>query len=352
AALNLLGAALASAGDFAGARAAYEKAIAIDKSFETPQLNLAKLDAAERKLDQARQRLSALLASRASGSAARYELAMLDQRQQRTDDARRRLEELHEKDRSHLAGHLALIDLYLDAGALDKALALANESSPNRPGYLALQAALVRVQLARGDDSAARSTLASMTRLADFNSLAQYKISRLQVMAGNVAGARYSLEKALQGDSDFKPAKVALADLDLAEGAIGKVESRLAELLKSSPVPAEAYRLAGDLAATKAQWQPAIGYYRSALANGMGADVASRLYRAYTAAGQRKQGLAAVEALVKERQDDRALRLLLSDAQAAEGQLREAKATLEFLLKSGDTAFLLNNLLFAGRRSR
>ncbi|MBL8468875.1 XrtA/PEP-CTERM system TPR-repeat protein PrsT [Methyloversatilis discipulorum] len=345
AALNLLGVSRAAAGDFAGARKAYDKALAADRNFDSVKLNLAKLEIAEGKPDQARARLDALIKERPNSASALYEKAMLDAATGRTADALRGLETLHDKHRNHVEGHVALIELYLQTGASDKALEAAKGVSQGQPGYLAIQAALARVQLARGDAAGARATLTSMTRVADFDPSAQYRIAQLQRMAGNPAGATYSLEKALQGDPTYLPARIMQGEQMLAEGQLEKAEVRAQELLKSPAPPPEVFRLAGDVAMARSQWQNAITHYRNGLAKGGGVELAGGLYEAHRRAGTMAQGRGAVETLVKERPRDLAFKLLLSQAQTDAGLLREAKATLETVLKiSGESAPVLNNL--------
>ncbi|MDP2869311.1 XrtA/PEP-CTERM system TPR-repeat protein PrsT [Methyloversatilis sp.] len=343
-ALNVLGVARAAAGDFAGARKAYDKALSKDKNFDSVKLNLVKLELAEGKPAEARTRLLALLKEKPDHPSALFELAQLDVREKRTAEALRGLEILRDKHRRHVDGQIALIELYLQTGALDKALEVAKDSSPSQPGYLAVQAALVRVQLARSDAAGARATLTSMTRAADFDAVAQYRIARLQMQAGNPSGAAYSLEKALQGAPDFVPAKVMQGELLLGEGALDKADARAQQLLRAAKPPPEAFKLAGDVAFARSRWAEAIDHYGVALSKGAGVDVAGRLYETHRRAGNASQARASVEALVKSRPRDMAMKLLLSQAQTDAGHLREAKATLETVLKAGESAPVLNNL--------
>lgn len=343
-ALNVLGVARAAAGDFAGARKAYEMALAGDKTFDSVKLNLARLDVAEGKPDQARARLDALLKENPDHSSALYERAMLDTKQGRLEQAQRGFETLREKNKKHVGGHVALIDLYVQMGALDKALELAKDSTSSQPGYLAVQAALARVQLAKGDQSGARSTLNSMTRVADFDPVAQYKIARMQLQAGNPSGAAYSVEKALQGDPGFMPAKIMQAELLLAEGAIDRADGLAQALLKGQAATPDAFKLAGDIAFLRGQWPAAISHYRNALSRGADAELAGRLYQAHVRSGNKTQARASIEELVRKHPHDNAMKLLLSQVQIEAGQLREARATLETVLKAGESAPVLNNL--------
>ncbi|AOF83513.1 putative PEP-CTERM system TPR-repeat lipoprotein [Methyloversatilis sp. RAC08] len=344
AALNVLGVARAAAGDFAAARKAYEMALSKDKNFDSVKLNLVKLDLAESKPADARRRLDALLKEKPDHAAALFERARLDAREKRFAESIRGLETLRDKHRKHVDGQVALIEMYVQTGALDKALEVAKDSTPSQPGYLAVQAALARVQLARGDGAGARATLTSMTRVADFDALAQYRIARLQLLAGNPSGAAYSIEKALQGDPDFAPAKIMQAELLLGEGALDKADALAQTLIRGANAPPDAYKLAGDVAFARRQWPEAIGHYGTALARGAGVAVAGRLYETHRRAGNAAQAKASVESLVRARPRDLEMKLLLSQAQTDAGQLREAKLTLETVLKAGESAPVLNNL--------
>ena len=343
-AINLLGVARAASGDLAGARKAYEQALAGDRNLDSAKLNLVRLDIAQGKPDQARARLDELIKSKPNLSAALYERARLDMSQKRFPEAMATLEVLRDKDRRHVDGQLALIDLYIQTGALDKALSLAKESRSGEPGYMPLQAALVRVQLLQNDVPAARATLTAMTRAADFDAGAQYRIALLQREAGNAGGAAYNIEKALQGDPDYLPAKVMQGDLLLAEGAIDRAESIASSLLKLPEPSADVFRLSGDVAFARGIWTSAAGHYRNAISRGAGIDAASRLYQTHLRSGTPLQARAAVESLVRERPGDIALKLLLSQVQTETGQLREARATLEGVLKVAESAPVLNNL--------
>ncbi|MFH1812913.1 MAG: XrtA/PEP-CTERM system TPR-repeat protein PrsT [Pseudomonadota bacterium] len=344
AALNLSGVAKAAAGDLVDARAAYEKVLAVDRNFDGALLNLVKLDLAERKNDQARRRLDELLKRKPDHPAALYERAMIDVGERRTADAIRRLENLLDKQRDHVDGRIALINIYLDSGDLENAFKQAQGSSPSRPGYIPLQAALARVQLARNDLAGARSTLTALTRTADFEPALQYKIALLQRLAGNPAGAAYSLEKALQGDGNFLPAKVMLGELELAEGKIDAADGRVRELLKSPSATSAVFQLAGDIEVARGRYSEAVTRYVAALTRGAGADAAARLYGAHVRAGSKAQGLVALEKLARERKGDRQVRMVLSSALTEAGRLKEAKAILEDLLKAGDDPVLLNNV--------
>ncbi len=344
AALNVLGVARAAAGDFAAARKVYDQALSKDKNFDSVKLNLVKLDLAEGKPADARRRLDALLKEKPDHAAALFERAQLDAREKRFAEPIRGLETLRDKHRRHIDGQVALIEMYVQTGALDKALEVAKDSSPSQPGYLAVQSALARVQLARGDGAGARATLTAMTRVADFDAVAQYRIARLQLLAGNPSGAAYSIEKALQGDPDFAPAKIMQAELLLGEGALDKADALAQALIRGANAPSDAFKLAGDVAFARRQWPEAIGHYGTALARGAGVAVAGRLYETHRRAGNAAQAKASVESLVRARPRDLEMKLLLSQAQTDAGQLREAKLTLETVLKSGESAPVLNNL--------
>lgn len=95
----------------------------------------------------------------------------------------------------------------------------------------------------------------------------------------------------------------------------------------------------------RGQWQNAITHYRNGLGKGGSVELAGGLYEAHRRAGNAAQGRAAVEALARERPRDLAFKLLLSQTQTDAGLLKDAKTTLETVLKmGGGSAPVLNNL--------
>lgn len=341
--LNLLGVARAAAGDNAGARAAYEKVLAASPGFRAALLNLARLDAADSRLDAAQGRLAGVLKNTPDDVQALYELAMVQRRKGQGAEALKSLERAHSLDGKNVPVVTAQFDVLVESGARDKALALAREAASSNPD-LAVQAMLARAQLMQSDIVGARTTLQNMTRAAEYNPVAQYKIARLQMMAGNRSGAAYSVDKALQGDPAFLPAKLLQVEIDLADGEEAKADARIKALQAERPGMSELARLQGDLAMLQKKPAIAAGFYRTALERQPATDAAIRLYQAQRAANQPEQALATLEGFARSRANDRTAQLALAEAYVGLGRFQAAEPLLLAALKHGEQAVLLNNL--------
>ena len=88
-----------------------------------------------------------------------------------------------------------------------------------------------RAQLAIGDTVGAKSTLTSATRFAEYNAPLQVQIATLQLSANNLAGAAYSLDKALSSRPDFLPAQALMTEVELRQGERAKAEKRARDIL-------------------------------------------------------------------------------------------------------------------------
>jgi cellulose synthase operon protein C len=273
-----------------------------------------------------------------------YETSRVQLAQGRSADAISTLERLLAKDRTNEQANVALIDLLLASGQTDRALERARDAAALMREALTIQTTLARVQIAKGDMGAARSTLNSLTRVAAFNPSAQVTIGYLQLAAGNPQGAAYSADKALQGDARFVPALLLLAELDVAAGAVDKAEARLRELVRQDARLAPAHRLLGDVAIARKSPAAAVAHYRTALDRSPDFETLRRLYVAHVQAGDAGKGLALLQGWVKKRPDDVPAMALLAEAQTQAGQKKTARATLQAAAARGPNPVILNNL--------
>jgi putative PEP-CTERM system TPR-repeat lipoprotein len=342
---NLLGVALTAAGDRQGGRAAYEKALALDKDLVAARLNLARLELAEGKTDAARARLERIVKERPKDTAAMLELAAIAEHAGHADDAIRWLEKVHALDRRNAAAAAQLVDLHLARQELDKALTVAKEADAAAPESLVALAALGRAQLAAGNRAAAQTIFARMTRLASFDADWLTEIARYQLAANDPKGAAYSLEKALAAKPDHPQAQALLVEMDLRAGDAAKAESRAKAIVAKHPSSALGYRLQADVALARANSTEAIRGYRAALDKEETTEDALRLYWAYVQAGNLQQAIEFLEAWVKKRPTDRRAIRALAEGHQRAGQLAAARARYEeaLRLRGGDPE-VLNNL--------
>ena len=184
-----------------------------------------------------------------------------------------------------------------------------------------------------------------MARIAGFDPAWQTQIARYQAAANNYQGATYSLDKALSGQPDFLPAQVLLTELDISSGELAKAEQRAKAILNRGADKAVGYRLLGEVAMARKKYPEAIERFRAALASEPSTDGALLVFRAYAQSGNVKAGNEFLESWVRAHPVDRVARRALAEGYLRAGNLGEARARYETVLKEeGDDALLLNNL--------
>ncbi|MEF7614199.1 XrtA/PEP-CTERM system TPR-repeat protein PrsT [Aquincola sp. MAHUQ-54] len=344
---NLLGTARQRSGDAAGARKAYEQALRLDQRLQPPQLNLARLDAAEGQFDAAAKRLAALIGREEKNVDAMLEMATLSERRGQPVEVRRWLEKAAAAtDGRDVRPGLSLVHLHLQAGQPEAALEPLRRLHAKAPQNLAVLLADARVRLLLADPVAARNTLATATRIANYDAPVQVEIANLQMAAGNPEGADYSLQKALSNQPDHLPALALQADLALRRGDIPAADAAARRIIQKAPRRAVGHSLLADVAMARQQPAAAIEQYRRAHQVEPSTETAIRLF---SALGSQPDGartaLPTLEQWVKAQPKDRTALRALADGQARAGQFAAARASYEALLKLAPAdARALNNL--------
>lgn len=342
---TLLGHARAQAKDRSGARSAYEQALALDPKLASAQLSLARLDIADQAWDAATRRLTALVQANEGQVDVLFEMARLHDRRGQPAEAQRWLEKaIDHSGPNELRPALALIDLHLRNGRRDAALEVAKTLNAKAPDALPALVAMARVQLAVGDASGARVSLGNATRVAAYAAPAQVEIAGLQVMAQNLPGALYSVEKALSDQPGYLPALALQAEVLARQGDHARAEQLARQIVQKHPERAVGHSLLGAIAASRGQTGPAIEAYRQAHRVEPGTDTLLRLFRMQLGV-DRKVALQLAEQWLNSRPADRVVRQALAEAYVRGGNLAQARAAYEALVKrSPDDADALNNL--------
>ncbi|HEX6734997.1 MAG TPA: XrtA/PEP-CTERM system TPR-repeat protein PrsT, partial [Azonexus sp.] len=346
--LNLLGGLKSAAGDLTGARQAYEQVLASAPGHAPATLNLARVDLAERRTEAARSRLLTLLKASPNNTDAMIELSETEVQAGNVAEAVKWLEKARAYPAAASRASLQLAELHLAQRSLEQALAVARDAVLKSDRSLPALALLARVQTAGGNFAEARKTLGEMTRIANFDAESQLAIARLQRAADNDPGAMYSLEKALGGKPDYLPVQLMMIEIDIAQKNFAQAEGRLKPLLRQHPGEIAVARLQGDLLLARGQFPAAIAAYRALLGKKGGEGVVLALYRAYEQAGERGQGLKALEEWSRTRPGDATALRVLGDGYLAAGEPVQARRSYERLLVlRPDDALVLNNLALA-----
>ncbi|MDD5579708.1 MAG: tetratricopeptide repeat protein [Methylobacter sp.] len=297
--LNLLGTAQLAAGQNGLARLSFEKAIAFDADFITAQLNLSKLDVAEKKPGQAKQRLTKLNQKFPEDIALLIELARVYQTQKHFDEVTELLENARKLEPKSLPAILALIDLKLKVGKFPEALRVANDGQEISPHDPQLLDALARSYMATGNREKATAIFQGMSRDAGFDAKQLYQVSKQQIALADYTGAIKSLQKAVQGDENFIPAQIALTEMQLMHGKKIFALNGAQALLEKYPRQAVGYRLLGDIDSQDKNFKQAAMSYQSAFDREKNDDLLMRLYMALKLSKDSQQALNILEQGVK-----------------------------------------------------
>lgn len=323
--------------DAAGARVALTRALALDPAHRQAQLQLSRLDAREGKIDAAASRLNAMLAKNDRDAEVLFELAVLKQLQRKPADAQRLLElaVLHGPP-ADMRPSLALSDLHARAGRPGEALAVVKAMAVKLPSDPKAQIALARVQLATQDRDGARASLGAAAKLAEFDQGLNLEIGLLQVAAGNLDAAAYSLGKSLNGAPDFLPALAALAEVEIRTGRLTDAEAIARRIQQRHPRHALGHTLLGDVSWAKGQRPAAIEYYRQAHKAEPAAGTVAKLAAAYEAEGKAAAAVELLSAWIRANPRDASAKRMLAGAQRRNGDVAGARKTLEPLASAPD----------------
>lgn len=194
---NLKGGVLLLKGDTAAARAAFERALAIDPLYVPALDNLTGLDLKNKQPEAARKRMEASLAKDQNNLAIMTELANLALGQGQLKQARAWLERADQARPEALEPSMRLAHFYARDNELPKALMLAQKmlaTNPSNPQVLALVAAL---QSRAGQDEAALDNWNKLAALQPDSALIQHQLAGARAGTNDQDGASQALNKAL-----------------------------------------------------------------------------------------------------------------------------------------------------------
>jgi tetratricopeptide (TPR) repeat protein len=184
-----------------------------------------------------------------------------------------------------------------------------------------------------------------MTRRAGFDVNLLVRIARLQIAAGDPAGAEYSLQKAVLQQDGHMPAQALLAELEIATGRYAAAEARIQRVLGNPATQATGQRLQADLYMRQRRYDQAVAAYRAALTRTDTLENALGLYRAWQASGKPQEAARHMETWSRAHPADPVARRVLAEAYLAAGRHAEARRAYEQILAGNpNDPVALNNL--------
>lgn len=342
--LNFLGTVKGWIGDKAGARATYSKAIEKDANFLPALLNLARLDSAEGRLNDARGRLTNALTKRSSDADLLYELGLLEAKANKPTEAQRYWQKANDSQSADVRPALALIDLGITRGDFDSALTIAKQLTSKYSDQAPLMIPLGRVYLAMGDRASAQQTLRNAARIAGYDAPLQVQIGRLLLAAVHPDGAAFCAQMALQAKPDDEAALALQAETETVRNDASRADAALKTLATKYPNGVAVALTSANIAMARGQYVAAANAYRQALSRQPSSATAISVVQAHMAAGEPGKAIAFLDGWLKGHAEDRTALKALAEIQATLGQNEAARKTYATLLTTEpDDPLTLNN---------
>lgn len=345
-AANLRGRVLAVRNDAKGARASFERALAIDPAYFPAIASLAALDLAEKRPEDARRRFDDVLKADPKNHRAMLALAAL---LARTDGTPAEIASLLEKAVQTAPGEAAprlqLVAHHLSRGDAKTALIVAQEGVTALPASQDLMLALARTQLAAQDWQQAVTSFNKLAQMQPRAVAAPLGLAQAYLGMKNYEAAERSYRRALEIVPNLLQAQRALVSMMVTDGRYSEALGVAREVQKQRPAEAAGHLLEGEVEQQRRQWDAALAAYRTALAKGKGGESAIAMHRALTAAGRRDEAERFATSWPREHPQDVAFRFYLGDVALGRKDWAQAESHYREVLRSQPGHVLaLNNV--------
>ncbi len=278
-AANLRGRVLAIKKDNAGARASFERALSIDKTYLPALSSLAALDLVEQKPDQARKRFDAFLKEDPKNTNALLALASLLPRAGGTpDEVAQTLTKAIQVDPSQTGPRLRLIEHHIGSRNNKAALDTALESLAVVPDHPDLLQALGGIYMLNGNAEQAITQYNKLLAVRPDSTTGMIGLGEAYWQNKQPDQAVRSLKKALSVRPDLLPAQRGLVNIAVAEKRFTDALDITRQVQKQRADDGIGQMMEGDLEAARKNWDAAAAAYRASLQKKPSTEVAVRLH--------------------------------------------------------------------------
>ena len=347
---NLRGTPLLGKRDLAGARKSFEQALALNAAYFPAAANLASLDMADKKPEEAKKRFEAVVAKDPKSTQGFLALAELRSRTGgTTEEVATLINRAIAANPQESAPRLALIGLYLGKNEVKSALAAAQDAVAALPERPEILDAAGRAQQAAQDYNQALATYGKLAALKPDLPLPYLRMAEIEVVAKNKPAALENLRKALKVQPNSLEAQRGVMMLELDAGRPAEALAMAKEVQKQRPKEAVGYLFEGDAQASLKNWPAAIAAYRLGLKEAGGPDLAAKLHLALANSGSTAEADTFAAGWLKEHAKDTRFRFYLAGHATARKDYASAARHYRVLLEAQpENAIVLNNLAWVG----
>lgn len=336
-------------GDVAAARQSFTKALSNNDTYFPAVASLAALDIRDNRPEKARKHFDKLLAADPNNVQALLAIAELRaQAGASKEEIAELLSNATKLNPTAADPRLLLVELALRTKDNKAALTAAQDGVAVLPDSSDLLDALGRAQLASGDANQAISSFNKAAGLRPRVPQPQMRLAETHMSAKNWTAARESLKRALDIAPKFLPAQRRLLLLELSDGRLDAALAVARQVQAERPDEGVGYLFAGDVEATRANWDAAAIGYRAGLKRSDSSELASKLYGVLLASRKRVEADSFAAAWIKNHPQDLVFRMSLGSMASARKDFPAAEDQFQAVVRAQpDNAMALNNLAWA-----
>lgn len=345
---NLKGGVFLGMGKKAEARAAFEKALALDPGYHAAVSNLVRMDVTDNRADAAKQRLVQFLEKNKKSASAMNDLADLALKAGRTAEATEWLEKASAENPGVAGPVIRLGNHYLSIGEPQKALTLARKHLAAEASNAELLELLGRAQVANKDHAGALDTYGKLAGLLPQSGMVRLRLAGVQLLMNNTAGATTNLEKALALEPNLVDAHVALAEVAMRGGKPDQAIAMAQQLQKRQPTLPVGYALEGRLLQVQGKHAAAVRPLEQAFKMAPTSPGLVTLHMSKSKVDGGKGADAQLQQWMSAHPADLTVPLYMAERLLEQKQYKQAVTLLESVLKAAPkNALALNNLAWA-----
>lgn len=350
---NLKGAVNMVKGDVPAARAALEKAVALQPTFTPAVKNLARLDLVEKKPDAAKQRYEKVLEKDKNNVEAMTALGQLALLQNRPDEATSWFEKASNVNPNAVAPAVTLGMHYLRTNQAPKALSLARKLQTANPTNAELIDLLGQAQVAGKDMNGALETYSKLVNISPKSAMPHMRLAAVHMAMQNNAAATDDLKRAVELQPDLVPARMAQVEMAMRNGRPDDALAIARQIQKQNDKSPVGYATEGDILLAQNKAAQALPSYDKAFALAKSPQILVRALQAMTAAGKGKEAQARAAQWLKDHPNEPLVSMYVAESSLARKEYKPAIATLESVLKANpNNPAALNNLAWAYQQEK
>ena len=349
---NLKGGVLLASNNADGARACFDKALAMEPLYLPALHNLAQLDLKQHQAPAARKRYEDALAKAPRNTALMGALSTLAADTGDSIAAIAWLERAYRTEPGSVALALRLADLAARGGDVRKALSVVRALEARYPANAEAQAMLGQLLALSGNVPGALDSYARLATLAPRSSMPHVRMGQLHLAQKDQPAAAAALRKALALDADRFDVQLSLLQIYIAEKKFAEAQAIASAAQQRKPKAPDGFKLEGDLLVAQGRHGAALTRYERAFALGPASALLVQIHGALSALNRSAEADSRLAQWLDAHPTDVPARMYLASSKLVRQDTKAAIAQLEAVLKvQPDNVLALNDLAWACQRS-